>query len=413
MLAVCALGPVEHARMELAAGRVAAGVAELSHENLRAGLGLAVDLVARRTGARASEIEALLPMAELTAILDRVARSQPAALREATGAIHPPKPGDSIAPVSLRLSDIASQAPGGGPSAALGALAAEVERWERVLATACAGLDRAPIIVAIDRRRRLRISIALVTVGVVSALVALFALAPAIERRAARERVAAALARPDPCAVGSLADADVDAAEPGDRDEVTARFQRCGAEALRVRKAEYLARRAEHDRQERERLAREREAACVALADHLEAGALAPADGPVAGEAAALLGRAASRALVAADFAEQGPALPCEGAAARPRIEVVVARAYAGASTIWAGLDDLPPRVVDLLAARASSIDERDRSALAWHAEQLAEKAARPEAARRVPGASRLCGLKAAIGHELGVACRALRRPAP
>lgn len=414
MFAVCALAPVEHARMELAAGRTAAGVAELAHDSLRAGLRLAIDLVARRSGARVSDIEALLPMAELAALLDRVAKTQPAAFREAGGLAAEADSADSMAPVSLRLSDLASrsEAPGAGGTA-LGALAEEVERWERALSAACAGLDAAPVFVALERRKRAQLLVGGVAICVGAGLLALYALAPALARRAAHERVGAALARTDPCAVGALADSDLEAATEPEREEVASRFQRCGSEALRARKAAYLEKRAAAQRAERERKAREREAACAALADRVEAGALVDADAPVAGEAASLLSRAAAKALVAGDFEEAAPALPCEGTAAEPRLATALVKAYGAASPIWAGLDDLPPRVVALLGSHGDALEDRDRRALAWRAEEVAERAARPEAARLVPGAARLCSLKAALGFELGVPCRNLPKPSP
>jgi hypothetical protein len=411
ILSACALGPVEHARAWLAEGRTDAGVAELSHDALRAGLGLGIDLIAGRAGARVDAIEALLPMEELTEVLERVARSQPAALRALAGASS--APADALAGARLAaLGAREAEAGRGVAGEALAALARDVERWERALGAACARIDRGEVLVRFERRRRLRLALTALAVALLACALVLFALAPALRARAARERIERAAGLADPCAALAIADDDLELATEPQRDLVATKLARCEGAAIGAKGARLLREREARRRAEEQRAARAHEARCTALADHVEAGALDPADDAVAGPAADLVRRIAARSLEPKDFDAGAPALPCERTPARARLDAAAARAYAAASAIWAGLDDVPPEVVAILAANGATLGDHERRAFSWHAEEVAEKAVQPGATRYMPGAARWCGLKASLGFDLGVDCRAVAKAA-
>lgn len=320
MFATGALGPVHYAGQCILARRVEEGLKELAVDNLRGGVGRGILQAAQRVGVPTSEIQRILPMAELDRILLRIAASQPRvveAWRLYAGGLGGLLTGvadltvDGRAPdTALCVQRLAKKVQRDKPfSEPLEALANDLFDWQDALHRCVELLNDTTALEKAYRRRRMK-RLAAIAAG--SALVALL-LSLAAWRLVVRSRVTAALEKPDACAAMDLSESDLDRVSSDLRAKAAERRATCEAEraAEQKRKDEERAR-AEREAAEK-KAKEEHEARCDALAKGVSAGQLGEQDAAFAKEAAGLLGRVAKGALELSDYGPDEPALPCKG----------------------------------------------------------------------------------------------------
>jgi hypothetical protein len=416
MFATGALGPVYYAGQCLLSRRPEEGLKELSVDNLRGGVKRGAAQAAQRVGVPPSDIESLLPMAELEQILARLAASQPKVLeawKMYAGGLGGMLTGvadltvDGRAPdTALCVARLAKKVQRDKPfSQPLQALADDLADWQDALHR-CVELlnDTAALEKAYQRRRLKRLA------GIVGAsLVAVIGIVALIWIRVARARVLAVIEKPDPCAVMDLTESDLD--RVSDEQRARARDSRVKCEAARAAEAKRL--QEEKAREEREREAKKAKEAlerqCDALFSHIEAGKLAPDDDALLKGAAPLVGRIAQGALQLEDMGPNEPDLPCKGTKSEAKIVAAFRKAVlqkpwsvpkvespsaAVREALTAGAADLPPKLKMMMGSSAS--DASKRAIASGKADQIARAIA-------------LCDTAKAVGTEPVNACDAVR----
>jgi hypothetical protein len=409
----CSLGPLHYAGGLILSRKVAEGLNELSAECLHGGLERGIAETAQQAGVPVTEVQRLLPMADIrtaAAALDIAQKNAVAAWAMHAGHLGGLMQGvadltvDGRAPdVSQFLTRLARKVVRDRPlSEPLQALADAVERWLD-LVEQCGDLigDGATLAAAYKRRRLKRVAaVAAAALGCVAASVVVLWIV------AVRARVDKALAATDPCAAAAI--------DPGDLARASSAQQR-RADEMRAT-CEDKRRREEQARLEKERAeAREREAAakkreheerCAALAAHLEAGALAPEDEATAGEKAALLGRAAKKALEKGDLVETE--LPCADTPSSAKIKAAFGAAVAASPGAWSRPDDIGAIAHDALVAQKDALPGSPKQMLSQHADKTAMKAivSRDDGAKN--RATTICRLADELGVRGGKYCSTL-----
>jgi hypothetical protein len=334
MFATGALGPVHYAGQCILARRAEEGLKELSVDNLRGGVARGILQAAQRVGVPASEIQRLLPMAELDQIMLRIAASQPKVLeawRLYAGGLGGLLTGvadltvDGRAPdTALCVQRLAKKVQRDRPfSEPLEALANDLFDWQDALHRCVDLLNDTTALEKAYRRRRSK-RIAGIAAG---SLVVALLLSIAAWRQVVRSRVVAVLEKPDVCAVMDLSESDIDRVSSDLRERARASRAKCEAE----RAAEQKRKEDEEARLQREaaekKAKEEQEARCDALAEHVAAGKLEEEDAVLAKEAAGLLGRVAKGALELGDYGPAEPPLPCKGTKAEAALSAAFRKA--------------------------------------------------------------------------------------
>lgn len=334
MFATGALGAVHYAGQLILAKRAEEGLRELSVDNLRAGVGRGILQAAQRIGVPSSEIQRLLPMAELEQILMRIAASQPKVLEAwhlYAGGLGGLLTGvadltvDGRAPdTALCVQRLAQKVQRDKPfSEPLQKLADDLFDWQDVLHRCVELLNDTTALEKAYQRRRLR-RIAAIAGG---SLVIVILLSIVAFRQVARSRVLAVIEKPDPCAAMDLTEADLDRVGDELRAKANASRAKCEADrAAEVKRQEDEKARLEKEAADK-KLKEEQEARCDSLGAHVAAGQLTEEDAALAKSAAGLLGRVAKGVLELGDYGPAEPDLPCKGTKAEAALAAAFRKA--------------------------------------------------------------------------------------
>lgn len=376
-----ALGPVYYAGQCILARRVEEGLKELAADNLGGGIARGVLQASQLVGVTPSDIERLLPLTELNAILGRIGSSQPRVMEAwklYAGGLGGLLTGvadltvDGRAPdTALCVARLAKKVQRDKPLAEpLTRLADDLSDYQEALHRCVALLNDTTALQKAYEMRRLR-RIAAVAGG--ASLVALL-VGSLVFVGVRRARIAAVIEQPDPCAVMDLTDKDV--GRVSDALQARARDNRAKCEAARAAEAKRVE--DERLREEREREAKKAqealEAQCDKLAASLAAGRLSPEDEAFAKGSAPLLGRVAKGVLEISDLGPAEPDLPCKGAKAEAKIVAAFRKAAlakpwnlpkaespsaAVRAAIAEGAADLPDKLKSMMGARAADVAKK------------------------------------------------------
>ena len=405
-------GPVNYAGQCILSSRVADGLRELTPDSLYGGFRRGVEESARRVGVSPGDVERLLPMEQVRSLVNRLTVSQQNAVQAWT--MHAGHIGgllkgvadltaDGRAPdVGLCLDRLATKVSRDHELAVpLRALAVDVAEWQDLIARCRGLLDHGAVLERTYRMRRLRSLLAVVGLAAIMA----GALGVVLWVRGARVRVDEVLAAADPCVASSIDPGDARRASSDQRRRLEERASACAArrasEATERDAARRRDARAAEEKLQKETLERQ----CAALADHLDAGSLAPEDSAFAGPRAPLLGRVAQGALDPADFGPAAPDLPCAGSPIAPRLEAAFLKAVLASPARWASADDVSSIVAAALVAHVAELPGAAKQVFARRADDLAKKALLVGVPGLLPRAVRLCQLKDALGIHGGSFC--------
>lgn len=409
----CSLGPLNYAGGLILSSKVEGGLNELGTDNLHGGLKRGIEEAAKQAGVRVADVERLLPMADVNACAARLDAAQKSALvawRTYAGHLGGLMSGvadltvDGRAPdVSHFLERLAKKVKRDAPlSEPLQALSGEVATWLDLVERCSDLIGDGEVLARAYRRRVLMRGAAIGAAGLAGAA----AIGAAAWVHAVRARVDAALAAADPCAAAAVDPSDLARASAEQRQRADDKRAACEEAKRREAQARASRLRREQEAREAEARKREREARCEALAQHLAAGALGPDDAAIAGKSAGLLGRVAKRALEGADLAVGD--LPCQDAAAGPKIAEAFAAAVAASTAAWARPAEVSDRVYAALVKQKSTLPGSPKQVLAKHADRAAEKAIVSRDDAEKARAKRLCQLTGELGIRGGKYCATL-----
>lgn len=409
---VGANGPVNYAGQCLLSSRVADGLRELAPDNLYGGFRRGIEESAKRVGVGPGDVERLLPMEQVRGLVQRLTLSQHNAAQAWN--LHAGQIGgflkgvadltaDGRTPdVGLCLDRLARKVTRDRELAEpLRALALDVAEWQEVIARCRDLLDDGGALERAYRMRRVRRVLAAAALGAII----LGALGVILWVRAARARVDALLAAPDPCVAAAIDPGDARRASSDQRALLEARSSACVAqreraaaerEAARVREERALAAQVRKNEMEQK---------CAALVEHIEAASMTTEDVAFAGPRADLLRRMAEGALDPADLGPENPDLPCAEALSAPRFNAVFVKAVLASPTRWANADDPSKLVTATLIAHVAELPSSAKQVLAHRADELAKKALIIGVPGLLPRAGRLCQLKDALGIRGGSFC--------
>jgi hypothetical protein len=409
---VGAVGPVNYAGNCILASKVPEGLRELTPENLVGGIERGVTQAATRVGVSISDVERLLPMAELRTIAARIGLSQKNAtlaweahagelggllkgVAELTADGRAPDTGLCLERLATKVSRDADLA------VPLAALAADVRRWQDLIARCRDILDDGAILAKAYERRQIR----RVLLATVPAVVAILALSLALWIRAAQARVDEALAVTDACAAIDIPPDDLARSSSSQKKKVEERKATCAAQ--REREARERKSAEEREARAREALQKKetREALCAALASHVQAGKVMPDDEATAGESLGLMRRIARGALSPSDYGPDDAPLPCGDTKAGPGIAAAFDRAIIAAPAAWANAPDPSSQVRSALERHADELPSAPKQVVAQRAYAVAKKALLYGDAGVQAQAVRLCMLKDALGLHGGGYC--------
>jgi hypothetical protein len=405
-------GPVNYAGQCILSSRVADGLRELTPDSLHGGFRRGVEESAKRVGVAPGDVERLLPMDQVRALIARLAVSQQSAVHawslhaghiggllkgvaDLTADGRAPDVGLCLERLALKVTRDKELA---GP---LRALAIDIAAWQDLIARCRDLLDDGGALERTYRLRRLRRVLAVV--GLAGIIVGAFGVILWV--RGARVRVDAVLAVADACGASAIAPGDARRASSDQRLRLDERASACAAQ----RASEAREREAARQREQRaadEKLQKEAlERRCEALAEHLDAGALTPEDTAFAGARAPLLDRVARGALDPADFGPVDPDFPCAGAPSAPRFKVAFGKAVLASPARWANTDDPSKLVAAALVEHVAELPSAAKQVLAQRADDLAKKALLVGGPGLLPRAIHLCQLKNALGIHGGSFC--------
>jgi hypothetical protein len=411
-------GPVNYAGQCILSSRVADGLRELTTDSLYGGFRRGVEEAAKRVGVGPADVERLLPMAEVRALVERLNRSQQSAVNAWN--LHAGQIGGFLKGVADLTAD--GRAPDVGLclerlakklvrdkelSQPLQALAVDVGAWQDVIVRCRDLLDDGDVLARAYRMRRLKR--VLLIAGLAGVIVG--ALGVVVWVRAARVRIDEVLGASEACAVEGLGPSDVGRASSDQRALIDARRGACSAERDREAKEREAAKQREERARAEAAAKKEAEARCGALADHLAAGKLTGEDEAIAGDKAPLLHRIAESAIDPGDYGPADPALPCAGTEGAAKLRAAFAAAVLASPARWGDADDLSELVASTLADHAAELPKKPKQSLAWHANETARKALR-SSPDLMPKAQRLCKLREAFAIKGSPDCGRVLAPA-
>lgn len=415
-----ALGPVYYAGQCILARRVEEGLRELAADNLGGGVARGVLQASQLVGVSPSDIERLLPLAQLNAILGRIGVSQPRVMEAwklYAGGLGGLLQGvadltvDGRAPdTALAVSRLAKKVQRDKPLAEpLNRLADDLAAYQEALHRCVELLNDTTALQKAYQMRRMR-KLALIGGAALAALLLVGSIVFAVVRRA---RITAVIEDPDPCAVMDLTEKDV--SRVGGAMAARAKANRATCEATRAAEAKRIE--DERLREEREREAKKAqevvETKCDTLAASLAAGKLSPEDEAFAKEAAALLGRMAKGALDLEDLGPAAPRLPCKGARAGTKIEAAFRKAVLARPWILNKVDVLGEPVNAAIAEGAADLPEKLKGMTGARAADAAKKAIASGKPDQVARAIALCDTAKAMGTAPAGPCDGVRSIAP
>jgi hypothetical protein len=392
-----AKGPVRKASAFLSAGRVAEGLDAVSHDNLLAGLREGIQETAKRVRIDPREVERVLPWNDLSPILVRITASQRAAMEiwqrhaDSVGGLLTGFSGGSVA------GEVPKPSAGGYLMALsdrfvrdkhlaqpIKAFAADVLQWEETVERCGDFIDHADLAAGYRRRRYILFG-AVASVLLIGLLVGGSMVMRNLAVKASRERVAAAIAGPDPCAVEKIASDDMARALPDQVSRVAALKSAC--EKGRER-AKY-------------------EASCQSLASHVEAGRLSSDDEEFLKSNVDIMRRVTRAALDPADFMYPEASMPCQDL---PKVVERLWRAYGKAASestaAWAQADKVSDKLKKLLAEKDLGLSVAAKQELTKRAEGGALKAIVSGKPADLAKAKSLCDFNVTLGVEYGRNCK-------
>ena len=405
------LGPLTTAAAHLVSDRVEKCLEELSPDRLRNELKIAIRSVAAHAATKPEDVERLLPMGEVDAVLARVGPAQSAAVvawRSHAGGLggllgrSSQVPGEGGAPsVSDRLRALADTMQRDKVVAdPLHAFARELAAWEALVARL---VEIVGVSSELRRSYRLRqarnFAIAAILVGVVVTAAVIVR-----GRMIARDNVLAAAAKEDPCAVLDLAELDLGRVSAELVAKVAERRATCEANRAEA------ARRAEEERQrkEREEAARkareELEADCAALATHVEAGKLTPEDQAFANDGG-LTARVAEANIEGRDFGPADPKMPCAGTKSEERLWAAYRKAVLAKPWIMLVTTAPAPRARAAFVPDGGKMPFGLRKVIATRANDLAKAAIRSKKVEDAARASAWCEVARSVGMPMQGPC--------
>lgn len=396
-LVQCAKGPVRKASAFLSSWRVAEALDAVSHDNLLAGLREGIQETAKRVRIDPREVERVLPWNDLSPILVRITSSQRAALEiwqrhaDAVGGLlmgfsggsvagEMPKPSAGAYLMSLSERFVRDK----NLAQPLKALAMDMLQWEETVERCGDFVDHADL-AAGYRRRRYLIFGAVASVLLIGLLIGGTTVMRNLAIKASRERVAAVIAGPDPCAVEKIAADDMTRALPEQVSRVGALKADC--EKARAR-AKY-------------------EAACQSLASHVEAGRLNSDDEEFLKSNVDIMRRVTRASLDPADFMYPEASMPCQDS---PKVVERLWRAYGKAASestaAWAQADKVSDKLKKLLAEKDLGLSVASKQELSKRAEGVSLKAIISGKPDELAKAKALCDFNVTLGVEYGRNCK-------
>lgn len=411
LFAPLVLGPTTAAAEHFALDRVEKGLEELAPDRLRAALDRAIEAAAAHAATRPEVVRRLFPAPEIDAVLARVASTQPRAVavwRGSAGGLggllgrSSSAPGEGQAPaVSDRIRALAeTMQRDKGVSQPLHALADDVAAWEALAARLVDAVGASRELRVSYRLRQARNVAIVVTIAAVLVTVAVIARG----RWIARRNVLAAVAKADPCAVLELSPPDLERVSAELRGKVDDGRRACEANrAAEARRLEEERQRKEREEAERKAKAK-READCDALAAHVEAGALSPADEAVAADGG-LTKRVAEQALEGRDFGPDDPKMPCPGTAAEARLWDAYRKAVVAKPWVMLVATAPAPRAREAFVPDGGKMPFKMRKVIATRANDFAKFAVRSKKVEDAKRASAWCEVARSVGMPMAGPC--------
>lgn len=405
MFATGALGPVHYAGQCILARRVEDGLRELAVDNLRGGVTRGLIQAAQRVGVTPREIESVLPMPELAALLQRLAVSQPKAMEvwhAYAGGLGGLLTGvadltvDGRAPdTALAVQRLAKKVQRDKLFAEpLARLAEDLFDWQDALHRCIELLNDTTALENAYKRRRMK---RLVAMGA-AAFVAIVAVVAIVWVRVARARVLAVIEKPDPCAATELTEAQLGRVSDELRARAKASVAKCEAgRAAEAKRLEEERLKAERDR-EAKKVADALEASCDALATHVEGGKMAPEDEAFVKGAAPFVGRVAKGVLELSDYGPEEPPLPCKGTKAEPRIAAAFRKAVLAKPWNVPRVESPSAAVRDALAHGVGELPTKLKAMMGTRAGDAAKKAIAVGKPEQITRALALCETAKALG---------------
>jgi len=416
VFATGALGPVHYAGQCILARRVEEGLRELTVDNLRGGVARGVLQASQRVGVGTAEIESVLPMREMDAILGRLASSQPAVMsawKMYAGGLGGLLAGvadltvDGRAPdTALAVQRLAKKVTRDKPlSEPLAKLADDLFDWQDAVHKCIELLnDTTALEQAYKRRRMKRIALA---VGL--GLVALVAIVGVVWLRVARAKVLAVIEKEDPCAAMELTDSDLDRVSEELKNKANNARHTCQVKRELEAQIAAEAKLQEESEREAKKAQEAMEVSCDALATHLEAGKLTPEDEALAKAAAPLLGRIARGSLELSDYGPAEPELPCAGTKAEPKIAAALRKAVLAKPWNLPKIESLSPAVRDAVARGAGDLPPKLKAMMGTRAADAAKKAIATGKPDQIAHALACCATAKAMGTEPSGQCDGVR----
>jgi hypothetical protein len=395
----CALGPLHYGGGCILAGKVADGLRELSADSLHGGVRRGIEEAAKQVGVGVPDVERLLPMGDVAAAAARLDAAQKGAVHAwetYAGQLGGLLAGVADLTVDGRAPDVSNFLErlskkvirDGALAEPLHVLSVEVACWLDLVEHCGDRLADGGVLAKAYRARRLRRTFA----GLAAAVALAGALGFGLWHRAARARVDAALATPDPCAALAIDPGDLARASAEQSQRAADRQAACEDRRRRDTEAQEEARRREDKVREAQRVLKDHEDRCQALAGRLSGGTPLPDDEALAPGKSALLERIAKRALTRADMAESD--LPCADTPASPKIAAAFASAVIASPAAWANADDFSDRVAAVLVEHSAELPASPRQQLQVHADDLVRRAMIQKRPAATAQAERVCKLK-------------------
>ncbi|NUO54789.1 MAG: hypothetical protein HOV80_38600 [Polyangiaceae bacterium] len=409
-----ASGPLQYAASCISGNKIVKGLEELAPSGLVDAYHRGIGEVARMVGVPKSEVERVLPTAEVAAVAERMNFSQPRALSAwqthagqfgfldvVTALTVDGRPVEIAVCIERVAGKVRADPPLAQP---LEALAIDIAAWNDLVQRTRHVLEDRGWLAAAYRRR-----IILRTVLFAIPMIALIGFTIAVVTfRLRRDAVDALLTGEDPCSVEAIPQEKLGWASTEQKGFIATKQAACDARrAEEKRLAEEEERRLAKERAVREaREARERE--CGALADEVEKGLLSEATRGVRDGHDALLDRIAKKTLEPSDLGPDDPVLPCGDTPAKKRLESAYGTALLGDVSIWTQRADPGKYARAALVAKKSEIPQNALLGLADNAERTAKGGLTGGDPNMIAKAKRLCALAKELGTPGRGGCNAV-----
>lgn len=410
LFAPALLAPMVAARSHLETDHVDVALEQLAADKLRGALDAAAKAVADHVAVKPARVMALLPKAEIDAVLAKIGASQPRvveAWRRFAGGLggllgRSTQAADAGGPtLSERLRALAStMSRDKVVSEPLSAFAADLAEWEALaekMPAIVRGSSELARAIAMRRGKRIALLCAIAAALIAATIVTRAALV-------SRSNVRAALAKPDPCAAFEVTPTDLGRVGAELVAQVSAKRKACeDRRAEEARLAEEERRRVAAE--EAARRARvKHEAECEALARHVEMGKLAPDDDDVAKDDG-LTKRIAEGSLESKDFGPDDPKMPCVGSQAEPRLWASFRKAVIAKPWILLVTTAPSPRVREAFRPDGGKMPFKLREVIATRANDLAKFAVRSGKRPDAERASAWCDVARSVGMPMAGPC--------